>query len=238
MLDRGRQGEIILTGTKTQPLLIFEKICPKQAKSRDVCKDRATYRLRGLRQIRGRPANSPTMQRPGPLADPGKKQVPIVGKPFQLVLQHRFRYDLDMKYFCPILLWLFFAVATATAQTPVAPAAIFGFDCWVGIDVNRFATNYIRCMADRDLPYQHLPDPKSDAVMDILHTELHGRSGADAERLYKANIELIRESRSVWNIVIHSYPYEWSWQEGLPEQLVRAVLCPRDGTCRVLVTRH
>jgi hypothetical protein len=39
----------------------------------------------------------------------------------------------------------------------------------------------------------------------------------------------------VWNIRIFSYPYEWSWAEGLPQQLVRSVLCPRDVSCTVNV---
>jgi hypothetical protein len=124
------------------------------------------------------------------------------------------------------------------AQTTVAPAPAVGLDCWVGQDGPPLFVNFIRCMVDRDLPYPTLADQQLDAFLSKLHTELHSKSGADAERLYKSNIELVRESISVWNIRIFTYPYEWSWEEGRPQQLVRSVLCPRDIPCRVTVYPH
>ncbi|MBI5108199.1 MAG: hypothetical protein HZA62_05580 [Rhodocyclales bacterium] len=135
-------------------------------------------------------------------------------------------------------LLLLLLVGNALAQTAPAPARPVGLDCWVGQDGPPLFTNFIRCMVDRDLPYPVLADERLDAFLTQLHQELHGKSGADAERMYKANIELVRESISIWNIRIFTFPYEWSWQEGRPQQLVRSVLCPRDVPCRVNVYPH
>lgn len=110
-----------------------------------------------------------------------------------------------------------------------------GLDCWIGLDGGRAPVNYIRCIIDRDLPHPELANLRLDAFLDSLHAELHQKSGADAERLYKANLSLVKEAPAVWSIRIISYPYEWSWDEGRPQQLVRAVLCPADTACTVNV---
>ena len=120
------------------------------------------------------------------------------------------------------------------AQTSAEPAGM-GLDCWVGLDRGQIQINYIRCIADRDLPHPELADQRLSAFLDALHRELHDKSGADAERMYKANTTLVQESSSIWNIRIMSYPYEWSWEEDRPQRLVRAVLCPKDVSCRVNV---
>ncbi len=122
----------------------------------------------------------------------------------------------------------------SVAQSPAETRTV-GLDCWVGRDGGQIQTNYIRCIADRDLPHPELADQRLNAFLDDLHKELHDKSGTDAERMYKSNSTLVRESASVWNIRIISYPYEWSWEEERPQQLVRAVLCPRDVTCTVKV---
>lgn len=135
-------------------------------------------------------------------------------------------------------LLLMLIAGSPSAQTADPHLPTVGLDCWVGQDGPPLHVNFIRCMVDRDLPYPPLADQKLDAFLSNLHTELHSKSGADAERLYKGNIELVRESVSVWNIRIFTYPYEWSWEEGRPQQLVRAVLCPRDVNCTVKVYPH
>lgn len=142
-----------------------------------------------------------------------------------------------MNFLSRIIPLLLLVGGSALAQT-ASPANTVGLDCWVGQDGPPLHTNFIRCMVDRDLPYPVLADQRLDAFLTDLHKELHGRSGADAERMYKANIELVRESISIWNIRIFTYPYEWSWQEDRPGQLVRSVLCPRDVTCVVNVYPH
>ena len=133
---------------------------------------------------------------------------------------------------------LLLPAAPAFGEEALPATSSVGFDCWVGRDGKPFYTNYIRCIADRDLPQMAQPDPESELILDLLHRELHTRSGADAEKTMKAHIELVRETRAVWSIRIHSYPYEWSWQEGRPEQLVRSVLCPNDVPCTVMIRQH
>ncbi|MBI5791750.1 MAG: hypothetical protein HZA63_09780 [Rhodocyclales bacterium] len=143
-----------------------------------------------------------------------------------------------MRFVLSIAVGLLLPAAPAFCQEALPAVSRIGFDCWVGRDGKPFFTNYIRCIADRDLPQPAQPDPESELILDLLHRELHTRSGADAEKSMKAHIELVRETRAVWSIRIHSYPYEWSWQEGRPEQLVRSVLCPNDVPCTVMIRQH
>lgn len=127
--------------------------------------------------------------------------------------------------------------AIAVGQTKEATSAATGFDCWIGSSGPPLDTRFIRCMTDRDLPHVELGNTQTEEVMHMLHREFHSRSGAAAETMFKANIDLIRMSPSVWNIPIFSYPSDWSWREGTPERLVRAVLCPSEGSCTVMIRK-
>ncbi len=129
------------------------------------------------------------------------------------------------------------AAALAIGQTAEETSTTTGFDCWIGSNGPPLHTRFIRCMTDRDLPYVKLSNTQTEEVMNLLHQEFHSKSGAAAENMFKANIELIRTSPSVWNIRIFSYPSDWSWLEGTPERLVRAVLCPSAGTCTVVIRK-
>ncbi|MCM2307627.1 MAG: hypothetical protein NDI91_09215 [Sulfuritalea sp.] len=140
-----------------------------------------------------------------------------------------------MRYACAILCGLLLATGPVRSQTAEVTRPDIGFDCWIGGEGTQIYTHYIRCIADRDLAHPESIDPQSDAVLNLLHRELHQRSGSDAEKAFKANIELVREAGSVWSIRIYSYPSDSSWQEGMPERLVRAVLCPRQAHCAVMI---
>lgn len=147
-------------------------------------------------------------------------------------------YDAPMK--SPIsfgILAILCAAATAFGQTTAAPTPEVGFHCWVGTDGAPLFTRRIRCIADRELRLEEMPDMESPNIIDLLHRELHFGSGVSTEKLFKANIERVRESREVWNIRIFSDPYDSSWEERRPQQLVNAVLCPRDTTCAVMFSR-
>lgn len=135
------------------------------------------------------------------------------------------------------MLPLLFAAATAFGQTAAAPPAVVGFHCWIGTDGAPLYTRRIRCIADRELRLEEMPDLESPNIVDLLHRELHFGSGVSTEKLFKANVERVRESREVWNIRIFTDPYDSSWEEQRPQQLVNAVLCPRDLTCTVTFTR-
>lgn len=132
---------------------------------------------------------------------------------------------------------MIFAAAAAFGQTAEETSTTTGFDCWIGSNGPPFNTKFIRCMADRDLQHVALTNTQSEEAMQMLHQELHTKSGAAAEKMFKANIELIRMSASVWNIRIFAYPSDWSWREGTPERLVRATLCPRSGACTITIRK-
>ena len=135
------------------------------------------------------------------------------------------------------LVALLFAAATGFGQTNTTISTTTGFDCWIGDSGSSMQTRFIRCMVDRDLASFEVSDTQTEAAMQLLHREFHARSGAAAENMFKANIDVIRSSPSVWSIRIFSYPSDWSWQEGTPERLVRAVLCPSVGTCSVTIRK-
>lgn len=135
------------------------------------------------------------------------------------------------------MLAVLFAAATAFGQTAGEPVPGVGLHCWIGTDGAPLFTRRIRCIADRELRLEELPDMESPNIIDILHRELHFGSGVSAERVFKANIERIRETGEVWNIRIFTDPYDSSWEERRPQQLVNAVLCPSNLTCTVMFTR-
>ncbi|HEY6895739.1 MAG TPA: hypothetical protein VI279_00635 [Rhodocyclaceae bacterium] len=137
------------------------------------------------------------------------------------------------------LIWVFFLSTTAAlAQSAAGSTASIGFECWIGEDGKPYHIHYIRCIADRDIPPEASVDARFDELLELIHQELHVGSPSQAEEIFKANIHLIKESGGVWDIRIYSYPPEWSWAEGRPEQLVRSVLCRGDRTCPVVIRRR
>lgn len=131
----------------------------------------------------------------------------------------------------------FFVASTAFGQAIGEPVPGVGLHCWLGADGAPFFARKIRCITDRELRLEEMPDMTSPTIIDILHRELHFGSAASAERLFKANIERVQEGAEVWVIRIFNEPYESSWEERRPQQLVNAVLCPRATTCTVMFTR-
>lgn len=129
------------------------------------------------------------------------------------------------------------SAATVLGQTIAAPSPGVAFHCWLGADGAPYFARKIRCFTDRELRLEEMPDMASPTIIDILHRELHFGSAAAAEKIFKANIKRVQESAEVWVIRIFNEPYESSWEEGRPQRLVNAVLCPRDTTCTVMFTR-
>jgi hypothetical protein len=147
-------------------------------------------------------------------------------------------YDAAMKRLIPIgIIAFLFLAATAFGQTAAVLPPDVGFHCWVGNDGAPLFTRRIRCIADRELRLEEMPDMESPNIIDLIHRELHFGTGVSTEKLFKANIERVRESREVWNIRIFTDPYDSSWETRRPQQLVNAVLCPRDTTCAVMFSR-
>lgn len=132
---------------------------------------------------------------------------------------------------------ILFAAAPAFGQTSGEPVPGVGFHCWIGTDGAPLFTRRIRCIADRELRLEEMPDMESPNIIDLLHRELHFGSGVSTEKAFKANIERVREAGEVWNIRIFTDPYDSSWEEQRPQKLVNAVLCPSDTTCAVMFSR-
>ena len=142
------------------------------------------------------------------------------------------------KFISGALALLLLGTFQAFAQIDEDPPPHTGYDCWIGNGGKPFYTNYIRCIADRDIPPEQEPDNPSSHLLDALHRELHSGTGVATEREFNAHAELEKEDGGVFSIRIHSYPSDWSWEEGMPERLVRAVLCKGDLTCLVMIRRH
>ena len=157
---------------------------------------------------------------------------------FCVAPQPPLRWDGSMKrrLSCCVLVVLY-AASTAFGQAAGEPVPGVGLHCWLGAEGAPFFARTIRCITDRELRLEEIPDMATPAIIDILHRELHFGSAASAERAFKANIERVRESAEVWNIRIFSEPYDSSWEEQRPQQLVSAVLCPRNTSCTVMFTR-
>jgi len=134
-------------------------------------------------------------------------------------------------------LGLLFVAATAFAQTAGEPVPGVGLHCWLGSDGAPFFARKIRCITDRELRLDELPDLQSPTIVDLLHRELHFGTAVSTERVFKANIERVQESAEVWTIRIFNEPYDSSWEEQRPQRLVNAVLCPAGWNCTVMFTR-
>lgn len=143
-----------------------------------------------------------------------------------------------MKRVNSLFVSLLLAAGSASGQTTVAPSHGPDFECWVGKDGPPYYAHYIRCIVDRDDALAPQDGDRQGAMMDALHRELHNGTGAAVEKKFSENIESIKEVGGVWNIRIHSYPADWSWNDGMPERLVRSVLCPKDQVCSVVVRKY
>lgn len=130
-----------------------------------------------------------------------------------------------------------FTAVSVLGQTNTDPSPGVGFHCWIGTDGAPLFTRRIRCIADRVLRLEEMPDMESPDIIDLLHRELHFGSGVTTEKVYKANIERVRESGKVWSIRIFTDPYDTSWEDQRPQKLVNAVLCPTEETCTVMFSR-
>ena len=124
---------------------------------------------------------------------------------------------------------ILFAAAPAFGQTSGEPVPGVGFHCWIGTDGAPLFTRRIRCIADRELRLEEMPDMESPNIIDLLHRELHFGSGVSTEKAFKANIERVREDRRSME-----YPYFYR-----PLRLILARAAPAEaGQCRPLPQRY
>lgn len=114
----------------------------------------------------------------------------------------------------------------------------FYWDCW--IEEGESAPTSINCIRDPDSPnYKPAEDSKGgqeEALIAHIHDQLHAGNTTDLGKFIRNNVQVFRRD-SVWGISIYSEPYDSSWDEGRPETLVRAILCPGNVPCTVLIIR-
>lgn len=138
-----------------------------------------------------------------------------------------------------VLMCAYAAAAPAQAVVTAPPAANdHRWDCWISSDPRQTVISYlIRCIPDRDAP---LEDPPLDSPQALLLDELHERIHRNESAEIDAQLAVGRFNAVgsyIQQIRIHQYPYEESWQQGQPRELVKAVLCKLEPDCPVLLDR-
>lgn len=129
--------------------------------------------------------------------------------------------------------------AAAGAQGTVGTTLAGGplrWDCWISSDPQHTIVSYlIRCIADRGVPPEEPPIDTTEALLlDELHERIHRDEGPEIDRdLALGRFNLV--ASYIQQIRIHQYPYEESWQQGQPRELVKAVLCKSEPECPVLL---
>lgn len=128
-------------------------------------------------------------------------------------------------------------LAPAAAYPQAAPEDVPQIDwlCWI----TPAAEVSIRCVRDPDVPAP--PDDQEDTDNVILLEQIHsdfyrGASSRELEEFFRSGYWIFKRG-DYWIIPIYQEPDDSSWQEGRPERLVRAALCPRNATCIVRIRR-
>lgn len=137
---------------------------------------------------------------------------------------------------------LMFGWAAATPAQEVVTASAAGndhrWDCWVSSDPQQLIVSYlIRCIADRDVAPEDPPiDTPEALLLDELHERIHRNESVEIDTDLAAG-RFATVASYIQQIRIHQYPYEESWQQGQPRELVKAVLCKLEPDCPVLLNR-
>ena len=101
-------------------------------------------------------------------------------------------------------------------------------------------THYIRCVLDSDSPkWQELEADADDSdIMEQFRARFDAGAGREElEQLFQLVGDKF-EFINFWFIPIFNEPFETSWQEERPQQLVRAYLCTGDPACVVRFQRN
>lgn len=113
------------------------------------------------------------------------------------------------------------------------------WDCW--IEDNQVDPTSINCIRDFDSPVFLPAESGSKAAIEEvllkhIHEQIHAGHTAELGMFISRNVEVFGRD-SIWGISIYSEPYESSWEEARPETLVRALLCPGNVECTVMINR-
>lgn len=108
------------------------------------------------------------------------------------------------------------------------------YDCWIGnADESKATTHFIRCITDR-LPLEEglqLVENSQEAILEEIHSYLHDGHIDAADSLLRMKTPYLGTGDYA-NILLYSYPAEWSWQDFLPHKLVQSALCYDTGGCK------
>ena len=136
-----------------------------------------------------------------------------------------------------LALWALPGLAQAT-PVPSTGDTDMRWDCWVSSDSRQKVVGYaIRCIRDRAVPTTDpIPDSLQAILLDLVHEHIHQGEAIAIDQDLSAG-RLAEVSKYIKQIRIHQYPYESSWEDGRPKQLIESVLCRGASECAVVVIR-
>lgn len=127
-------------------------------------------------------------------------------------------------------------VAAATPSHPRAgdvAASTLDWDCWVSTT----EPVAIRCIVARETRASGIDeDELQAALLEHVHSLIHARRTQEIDGVLLSNLQVLGEG-SVWSIFIWNQPFDTSWREDRPRNVVRIALCPRDYACNVFLER-
>lgn len=128
------------------------------------------------------------------------------------------------------------SMAAATLVYPQAGAVAPGtldWDCWVSTT----EPVAIRCIVARETRASGADEDELEAaLLEHVHSLIHSRRTQEIDGVLLSNLQVLGEG-SVWSIFIWNQPFDTSWREDRPKNVVRIALCPPDYACNVFLER-
>lgn len=125
------------------------------------------------------------------------------------------------------------AAGLAYPQAGDGTAATLDWDCWVSTS----QPIAIRCIAAREARALGADeDEVQAALLDEIHSLIHRRRAREIDSVLLSNLQVLKEG-SVWSIFVWNEPFDASWREDRPREVVRLALCPADSACNVFLER-
>ncbi len=126
-----------------------------------------------------------------------------------------------------------FASVTSAAAEVASPLA---WDCWIG-EHKPISINCIRHRKPMGQAIKADSDEAHEAMLlEVIHERIMSQRTAGLEEFVKAHLGDLGEG-ALHVIPIWDYPDEFSWMEGRPIELVRAMLCPEHTPCSVTLNK-
>jgi hypothetical protein len=107
--------------------------------------------------------------------------------------------------------------------------------CWM----NSNNPPVIRCLleiADQPVPLT-LEEADAGEILELLNTRFYeGATTDELERLYQLYSSSTVDNE-ILTIPLHTIPYQSSWREHRPQQLLRALMCDKDSPCNITLRK-